>query len=92
MVPESEPRRPILMVSPSFAREVGSPTSAASKRSPCSRAQASIFTVPLTAGPSSSPVISSDSVPAGLPSAAIFSSAAAMKQAMPPFMSTAPRP
>ena len=49
------------------AREVGSPTSAASKRGPVRSAQSSSLTVPLIAGPSSSPVISSDSVPFGSP-------------------------
>ena len=49
--------------------------------------------VPLTEMSSSSPVIRNEIDPFGLPSlAARYSSTAATLQAMPPFMSTAPRP
>ena len=66
----TEPRRPILAVSPSRSGQVGSPTRQASKRSPCSTAQASSLTVPLTASDSSSPVISRLTAPSvGPPSA-----------------------
>ena len=53
----------------------------------------SSLTVPLTAMPSSSPVIRNEIEPFGLPPcAARWSSVAASAQAIAPFMSTAPRP
>ena len=49
--------------------------------------------VPLTEMSSSSPVIRNEIEPFGLPlTSARYSSTAATLQAMPPFMSTAPRP
>ena len=56
-VPLSEPRRPTLMVSPSTSRLLGSPRMQWSNFSPRSAAHCSSLTVPLTATPSSSPVI-----------------------------------
>ena len=52
------PRRPIFIMSPKRLELVGSPTTQASIFSPRSARRFSILTVPLTAGPSSSPVIS----------------------------------
>ena len=62
----SEPRRPILIVvaEPAPGRSARRPGRHRS-RSPCSAAQASSLRVPLTAGPSSSPVISRLIEPAG---------------------------
>ena len=81
------------MVSPSALTLLGSPSTQWSNFSPCAAAQVKSFGVPLTAMPSSSPVIRNEIEPFGLPSfAARWSSAAATAQAMPPFMSTAPRP
>src|SRR5215208_6257281 len=51
------PRRPIFIMSPKCFELVGSPTTQASIVSPRSASFLSILTVPLTAGPSSSPVI-----------------------------------
>jgi len=51
------PRRPIFIMSPKRLELVGSPTTQASIVSPRSASAFSILTVPLTAGPSSSPVI-----------------------------------
>ena len=51
------PRRPIFIMSPKRLELVGSPTTQASIVSPRSASRFSILTVPLTAGPSSSPVI-----------------------------------
>ena len=51
------PRRPILIMSPSSVAEVGSPTTQASSVSPRAFSHSSTFFVPLTATPSSSPVI-----------------------------------
>ena len=51
------PRRPIFIMSPKRRELVGSPTTQASIVSPRSASFFSILTVPLTAGPSSSPVI-----------------------------------
>ena len=87
------PRRPILIMSPSASAEVGSPTTQASSTSPRCRSHSSTFFVPLTATPSSSPVINRLIEPAKpVPRAARNRSAAAMKAAIAPFMSTAPRP
>ena len=55
--PLSEPRRPCLIVSPSALTHVGSPTMQWSNSSPLASAQSRSLTVPLTAGPSSSPVM-----------------------------------
>ena len=63
IVPDSEPRRPILTMSPSCRGLVGSPTIAASQLSPLAAAQSSSFAVPLIEGPSSSPVIRSETEP-----------------------------
>ena len=64
----SEPRRPILMVSPSASTLLGSPSMQWSNFSPCSAAHFSSLGVPLTAMPSSSPVIRNEIEPlAGLP-------------------------
>ena len=75
---------------------VGSPSMQASKRSPRSRAQSSSLAVPLTAGPSSSPVIRNEIEPRigepEAPCSATWASAAATAAATPPFMSQAPRP
>ena len=87
----SEPRRPILMVSPSTLSEDGSPTTQASTRSPSAISCSTTSLVPWVARPSSSPVISRDREPFGSPSASTWETAA-IQQAMPPFMSTAPRP
>ena len=79
-------------MSPSRSGLVGSPTRQASNRWPCSAAQASSFTVPLTDSRSSSPVISRLTEPcAGQPSAT-RRAAAATNAATPLFMSAAPRP
>ena len=64
-----------------------------SKAKPRSRAQSSSFCVPLIAGPSSSPVMRKEMAPPKSgPAPARNSLAAATMAAMPPFMSTAPRP
>ena len=52
------PRRPILTMSPSFTGQVGSPTRQKSGIWPLASIHSSTLTVPSTAGPSSSPVIS----------------------------------
>jgi hypothetical protein len=87
------PRRPIFIMSPNFFEEVGSPTTQASIVSPRSARRFSILVVPLTAGPSSSPVISRlmappKSGPRFLRNRAL----ASVKAAIAPFMSAAPRP
>src|SRR5690606_41149878 len=79
-------------MSPSVLGQVGSPTIALSHVSPLAAAHASSFTVPLTAGPSSSPVISSETAPLGAPCLSTQRANAATKQAIPPFMPTAPPP
>ena len=89
--PVIEPRRPIFIMSPKRALLVGSPTTQASKRTPSLASASSIFLVPLMAGPSSSPVISSEIVPLP-PCWARYCAAAATKAAMAAFMSAAPRP
>ena len=87
------PRRPILIMSPSAVAEVGSPTRQASMVSPRCASHSSTFLVPLIATPSSSPVIRKLIEPVKLtPRLAMNASAAAMKAAIAPFMSTAPRP
>ena len=75
----------------SSVAEVGSPTRQASSASPRDLSQSSTFLVPLTATPSSSPVINRLIEPCGGPSARCCA-AAATKAAMAPFMSQAPRP
>ena len=55
--PESEPRRPILIVSPSSFSLEGSPTMHQSIFWPRSRSVSTTFFVPSTDGPSSSLVI-----------------------------------
>ena len=84
----SEPRRPILIISPNCAGLVGSPTMQASMRSPRAASRSSIGLVPLTAGPSSSPVMSSAMEPGTGP----MRETASTKAAIAPFMSAAPRP
>ena len=69
-VPFCEPRRPILIMSPSFCGLVGSPRMQWSNFSPRAAAHCSSLTVPLTAMPSSSPVIRNEIEPFGLPSLA----------------------
>lgn len=86
------PRRPTFTMSPSAAREVGSPTSAMSGSWPFAAIHSSTRTVPSRAGPSSSPVISRERLPGRDPLAARKSVMPATKAAMPPFMSQAPRP
>ena len=87
------PRRPIFIMSPKRLELVGSPTTQASIVSPRSASRFSIFTVPLTAGPSSSPVISRLIAPPKLvPRRATKRWAASVKAAIAPFMSAAPRP
>ena len=86
------PRRPILIISPSRAGFVGSPTTQASSTSPSSASQRSILAVPLIAAASSSPVISRLIEPGGGPSLAMSRATAAAKAAIAPFMSAAPRP
>ena len=79
-------------MSPSLAGLVGSPTTQASRRSPRAFSQSSTFLVPLTATPSSSPVISRLTEPAGVRPASSSRATAATKAATAPFMSAAPRP
>ena len=62
----TEPRRPILTVSPSRSTEVGSPIRIMSGRMPRSSSQSMIRGVPKVAGPSSSPVMRKQSVPRSL--------------------------
>jgi hypothetical protein len=87
------PRRPIFIMSPKRLELVGSPTMQASIVSPRSASFFSIFTVPLTAGPSSSPVIKRlIEPPKSRPRRARNRWQASVKAAMAPFMSAAPRP
>jgi hypothetical protein len=65
--PFCEPRRPSLMVSPSSATLPGSPRMQCENFSPRSAAHFSSLMVPLTAIPSSSPVIRNEIEPLGLP-------------------------
>ena len=76
-------------MSPSLADEDGSPTMQWSTRSPSAIRASTTRVVPSVATPSSSPVIRNDSEPLG---GAGRAETAAMKAAMAPFMSTAPRP
>src|SRR4029077_16523588 len=93
-VPLSEPRRPALMVSPSFSTLLGSPRRQWSNFSPRSAAHCHSLTVPFPATLSSSPVMSSEIEPRfGLPPfAARYSAAAATKQGRPPFLSAGAAP
>src|SRR3984885_15484460 len=92
-VPDNEPRRPTLMQSPSVSTLLGSPSTQWSNLSPRAATHASSLMVPLTAMSSSSPLIRNEIEPFGLPPlSARYSSTAATLQAIPPFMSTAPRP
>ena len=65
--PLSEPRRPILISSPTAWRLDGSPTTQACRTSPRAFSQSSTLMVPLTLSPSSSPVMSSEIEPGALP-------------------------
>jgi hypothetical protein len=91
-LPETEPRRPILIMSPIASGLVGSPSTQASQLSPRSIAHFRSLIVPLIAGPSSSPVIRKEIEPFGGPFLSMWRATAAAKHAIPPFMSTAPRP
>ena len=62
--PVQEPRRPIFAISPRRLGLVGSPTRQASNFSPSAASACSIGLVPLTEGPSSSPVMRSEIAPA----------------------------
>ena len=87
------PRRPIFIMSPKRLELVGSPTTQASIVSPRSARRFSILTVPLTAGPSSSPVIRRLIEPPKSPPRFLRKRvAASVKAAIAPFMSAAPRP
>ena len=87
------PRRPIFIMSPKRLELVGSPTTQASIVSPRSASFFSILTVPLTAGPSSSPVIRRlIEPPKSRPRRARKRAQASVKAAIAPFMSAAPRP
>ncbi len=87
------PRRPILITSPRRDGLVGSPMRQKSGRRSRSRSHATTRTVPSTALPSSSPVISRLIVPAASGGGdARWAATAAMKAATAPFMSQAPRP
>src|ERR1700730_1203999 len=86
------PRRPILIMPPSSVAEVGSPTRQASSASPRDLSQSSTFLVPLTATPSSSPVINRLIEPAkSRPRVAMHRSAGAMNAAMAPLLGGAGR-
>jgi hypothetical protein len=74
-VPFCEPRRPTLMVSPS-RRVAGLAEDAVVERSPRSRAHCRSLTVPLTAMPSSSPVIRNEIDPFGAAAAQMSEAAA----------------
>jgi hypothetical protein len=85
------------MQSPSISTLDGSPSTQWSNFSPRAAAHCNSFIVPLTERSSSSPVIRNEIEPLpsfpGLPPwSARYCSTAAALQAMPPFMSTAPRP
>src|ERR1700722_18773749 len=66
-VPDSEPRRPILMQSPSVSTLLGSPGTQWSNFSPRAATHCNSLMVPLTAMSSSSPVIRNEIEPFGWP-------------------------
>jgi len=73
-----------------IAAELGSPSTQWSISSPSARSASTTRTVPSSASPSSSPVISKDKEPLTL--AGSTAAQAPAKAAIAPFMSTAPRP
>ena len=91
-LPDSEPRRPFLTMSPERSTEVGSPTMQASSRTPAGAAIRPPSRCRRPAGPSSSLVSRKASEPAVRPAAGTNSSVATTIAASEVFMSAAPRP
>ena len=91
-MPESEPLRPILIVSPVDADAEGSPTRHISSWTFLDAKYSAIHLEPHSASPSSSLVISHQKETFSLSNEAMVRSVAASMAAMPVFISAAPRP